>query len=58
MGSPVSVVVAEIVMQNIGEQAPATYSKILPLWQRYVDHTITAVHENKIDDLEHLNKQY
>ena len=48
MGSPVSVVVAEIVMQNIEEQALATYSETLPLWLRYVDDTITAVHENKI----------
>ena len=50
MGSPVSVVVAEIVMQNIEEQALATYSETLPLWLRYVDDTITAVHESKIDE--------
>ena len=47
MGSPVSVVVAEIVMQNVEEQALATYSETLPLWLRYVDDTITAVHENE-----------
>ena len=30
----------------------------LPLWLRYVDDTITAVHKNKIDEFhEHLNKQ-
>ena len=58
MGSPVSVVVAEIVMQNIEEQALATYNETLPLWLRYVDDTITAVHEKKIDEFhEHLNKQ-
>ena len=58
MGSPVSVVVAEIVMLNIKEQALATYSETLPLWLRYVDDTITAVHKNKIDEFhEHLNKQ-
>ena len=58
MGSPVSVAVAEIVMQNIEEQALATYSETLPLWLRYVDDTITAVHESKIDEFhEHLNKQ-
>ena len=50
MDSPVSVVLAEIVMQNIEEQALATYSEILPLWLRDVDDTITAVHENKIDE--------
>ena len=49
---------AEIVTQNIEEQALATYSETLPLWLRYVDDTITAVHKNKIDEFhEHLNKQ-
>ena len=58
MGSPVSVVVAEIAMQNIEEQVLATYSETLPLWLRYVDDTITAVHKTKIDEFhEHLNKQ-
>ena len=58
MGSPVSVVVAEIVMQNIEQQALATYSETLPLWPRYVDDRITAVHENKVDEFhEHLNEQ-
>ena len=58
MGSPVSVVVTEIVMQNIEEQALATYSETLPLWLRYVDDTITALHESKINEFhEHLNEQ-
>ena len=58
MGSPVSVVVAEIVMQNIEEQALATYKRTLPLWLRYVDDTFTAVHKDEIDDFhEHLNGQ-
>ena len=58
MGSPLSVVVAEIVMQNIDEQALVTYRETLPLWLRYVDDTITALHKNKIDEFhEHLNKQ-
>ena len=51
IGSPVSVVVAEIVMQNIEEQALATYSETLPLWLRYVDDTITAVRKNKIKSM-------
>ena len=58
MGSTVSDVVAEIAMQNIEEQALATYSETLPLWLRYVDDTITAVHENKIGEFhENLNEQ-
>ena len=55
---PVSVVVAEIVMQNIEEQALATYKQIVPLWLRYVDDTFTAVHKDEIDIFhEHLNRQ-
>ena len=49
MSSPVSFIVAEIIMQNIEEQALATYSEILPLWLRQVEDMITAVHKNKID---------
>ena len=58
MGSPVSVVVAEIVMQNIEEQALATYTRTVPLWLHYVDNTFTAVHKDGIDDFhEYLNRQ-
>ena len=58
MGSLVSVVVAEIVMQNIEEQALATYKQTVPLWLRYVDDTFTAVHKDEIDIFhEHLNRQ-
>ena len=54
MGSPVSVVVAEIVMQNIEEQALATYTQTTSL-VRYVDKD---VHKDGIDDFhEHLNRQ-
>ena len=58
MGSPVSVVVAEIVMQNIKEQALATYTRTVPLWLCYVDDTFTAVHKDRINDFhKHLNRQ-
>ena len=55
MGSPVSVVVAEIVMQHVEERALATCGQTIPLWLRYVDET---VHKDKIDDFhDHLNEQ-
>ena len=58
MGSPVSVVVAEIVMQNIEEQALPSYKRTIPLWLRYVDDTFTTLHKDEIDDFhEHLNRQ-
>ena len=50
IGSPVSMVIAEIVMQNIEEQALATYKRTIPLWRRYVDVTFSAVHKDEIDD--------
>ena len=51
MGSaPVSVMVAEIVMQSMKERALATYRRTLPFWFRYVDDTITALHHDDIDD--------
>ena len=50
MGSPVSVVVAEIVMQNITDQALTTYTRTVPLWLGYVDDTFTAVNEDGIDE--------
>ena len=34
MGSPVAVIVAEIVMQSNEEQALATYTRTIPLWLR------------------------
>ena len=58
MGSPVSVIVAEIVMQNIEQTALTTYKQQLPFWFRYVDDTITALPTDDIQTLhDHLNKQ-
>ena len=42
IGSPVSVVDAEIVMKNIEEQALATHKQTVPLWLRYVDNTFAG----------------
>ena len=39
MRSPVSVVVAEIVMQQVEERALETCRQTIPLWLRYVDDT-------------------
>ena len=58
MGSHVSVVVAEIVMQHVEERALATCRQTIPLWLRYVDDTFTAVHKDEIDAFhDHLNEQ-
>ena len=58
MGSPVSVVVAEIVMQSIEQQALATYGLTLPFWFRYVDDIITTLHDDNIDQFHnHISSQ-
>ena len=58
MGPPVSVVVAEIVMQHVKERALATCRQTIPLWFRYVDVTFTAIHKDEIDGFHnHLNEQ-
>ena len=54
MGSPVSVVLREIAMQNIEEQALAAYTRTIPLWLRYVDDTFTAEHKDGIDDFTNI----
>ena len=58
MGSLVSVVVAEIVMQHIEKQALATYDQTLHFWFRYVDDTITILQTDDVDVFHgHLNQQ-
>ena len=62
MGSSVSVVVAEIVMQHVEKRALANCRLTIPLWlmtrYRYVDDTFTAVHKDEIDAFhDHLNEQ-
>jgi len=58
MGSPVSVVVAEIMNQHVEERALSTCRQTIPLWLRHVEDTFTAVHKNEIDDFhDRLNEQ-
>jgi len=58
MGSPVSIVVAKIVMEHMEENAFATCWQTIPLWLHYVDDTFTTVHNDEIDNFhDHLNEQ-
>ena len=58
IGSPVSVVVAEIVMLSIEGRALATYQRTLPFWFRYVDDSITALQQDDIESFHnHINEQ-
>ena len=53
MGSPVSVVVANLVMEDVEEQALATFSDPPQFWKRYVDDICVAI--NRKNFLYHLN---
>ena len=58
MGLPVSVIVAEIVMQHVEKCDLATCRQTIPLWLCYVDNAFTAEHKDKIDTFyDHHNKQ-
>ena len=43
MGSPVSVTIANLVMENVEQRVLATYEAQPPFWKRYVDDTLTAL---------------
>ena len=56
MGSPVSAVIANLLMEDV-EQRALTSSPVKPLfWKRYVDDIISAVSKNEVENLlYHLN---
>ena len=43
MSSPVSVTVANMVMESVEERALSTYQSPVPFWKRYMDNTVTAL---------------
>ena len=58
MGYPVSVAVAEILMQSLEKKALATYTNPVPFCFRYVDDTLTSLHKNEWSKfLQLLNQQ-
>ena len=58
MGSPVSVVVTEIVMQNIEESALSACWQMILLWLHYIDEKFTTVQHEEIEAFHHrLNRQ-
>ena len=44
MGSPVSVTVADLVMEDVEQWAPTTFLTPPRFWKHYVDNTCTALH--------------
>ena len=56
MGSPVSAVIANLVMEDVEQSALASVPVSLSFWKRFVDDVISAVSSNEIDILlQHLN---
>ena len=56
MGSPVSVVVANLVMEDVEQEALSTFHTPPRFWRRYVDDTCTALPSNLADSFhDHLD---
>ena len=56
MGSPVSVTVANLVMEDVEERALASCPIQPPFWKRYVDDTPTALPRDNIKQFhQHVN---
>ena len=49
MGSPVSAVIANLVMEDVEQRALASVPVSLSFWKRFVDDVISAVSRNEID---------
>ena len=56
MGSPVLVTVANLVMEDVEQRALSSYPSPPPLWKRYVDDMLTALHRDQVQRFhKHLN---
>ena len=58
MGSPVSVVVANLFMEELEEKSLQSFTYGVKVWKRYVDDTFVVIEKGCVDALhEHLNAQ-
>ena len=56
MGSPISVTVADLVMEDIEERALTSFPSRPLFWKRYVDDTCTALRPDQLEAFhKHLN---
>ena len=56
MGSPISVVIANLVMEDVEQRALATFHSPPRFWKRYVDDTFMVIPCNLVQEfLSHLN---
>ena len=58
MGSPVSVVVANLFMEEVEQSSLQSFTHPVKTWKRYVDDTFVVIKKDHVDALhEHLNSQ-
>ena len=50
MGSPVSVTMANLVMEDVENRAMETYHTKIPVWKRYVDDAVVIIQEDLVGD--------
>ena len=56
MGSPVSVIIANLVMENVQEGAMSTFLNPPKFWRRYVDDTFVIIKKSEVDEFHnHIN---
>ena len=56
MDSPVSVTIANLVMEDVEERVLTSYDIFLPSWKRYIDDLCTVAPKNRVQHLlQHLN---
>ena len=56
MGSPTSVVIANLVMEYVEQKAISSFSSCPKLWKRFVDDTFVIMHTNEVNGFfDHLN---
>ena len=53
MGSPVSVVVADLVMEDVESRALTSFPSPPRYWKRYVDDTCCASRTNSVENFHH-----
>ena len=59
MGSPVSVVIANLFMEEVEQKAIQSFSHDVKVWKRYVDDTFVVIRAEHVDAFhEHLNDQF
>ena len=55
-GSPVSIVIANLIMEDVEKRALSTFHSPSKFWKRYVDDTFVIIHKNSVEDfLDYLN---